>query len=63
MCESVAFIRGKDNELKKIMEHIVSIDPCKGKVYLTDLFGNQKILDGKIKEIRLIEHKIVLEEN
>lgn len=63
MCESSAFILEQNNELKKIMEYIVSVDPRGDKVYLTDLFGNQKIIDGVIKEIRLIDHKIILEEN
>ena len=62
MCESSAFILGKNNELNKIMENIVTVDPYEGKVYLTDLFGNQKIIDGVIKELRLMDHKIILEE-
>ena len=62
MCESSAFILGKNNELNKIMENIVTVDPYEGKVYLTDLFGNQKIIDGVIKEVRLMDHKINLEE-
>ena len=63
MCESSAFIMGKNNELIKIMDYIVNINPDGNKVYLTDLFGNQKIIDGAIKELRLIDHKIILEEN
>ena len=62
MCESSAYILGKNNELNKIMENIVTVDPYEGKVYLTDLFGNQKIIDGVIKELRLMDHKIILEE-
>ena len=62
MCESSAFILGKNNELNKITENIVTVDPYEGKVYLTDLFGNQKIIDGVIKELRLMDHKIILEE-
>ena len=62
MCESSAYILGKNNELNKIMENIVTVDPYEGKVYLTDLFGNQKIIDGVIKEVRLMDHKIILEE-
>ena len=62
MCESSAFILGKNNELNKIMENIVTVDPYEGQVYLTDLFGNQKIIDGVIKEVRLMDHKIILEE-
>ena len=62
MCESSAFILGKNNELEKVMENVVTVDPYEGKVYLTDLLGEQKIIDGFIKEIRLMDHKIILEE-
>ncbi|SCI00636.1 MULTISPECIES: CooT family nickel-binding protein [unclassified Romboutsia] len=62
MCESAAFML-KNNELKKVMDNVVSVDPVEGKVYLTDLLGDQKIVDGVIKEIRLMDHKIILEES
>ena len=62
MCESSAFVLGKGNKLEKIMENVVNVDPVEGKVYLTDLLGEQKIVDGFIKEIRLMDHKIILEE-
>ena len=45
------------------MENVVTVDPYEGKVYLTDLLGEQKIVDGVIKEIRLMDHKIILKEN
>lgn len=60
MCESSAFVLGKDNSLQKVMENVVTVDPADGKVYLTDLLGDQKIIDGYIKEIRLMDHKIIL---
>ncbi|RDY24156.1 CooT family nickel-binding protein [Romboutsia maritimum] len=62
MCESAAFIL-KENKLERIMDNVVTIDPYDGKVYLTDLLGEEKIVDGVIKEIRLIDHKIIIEEN
>ena len=52
-----------NNELEKVMENVVNIDPCDGKIYLTDLLGEQKIIDGIIKEIRLMDHKIIIQEN
>lgn len=61
MCESAAFIL-KNDELEKVMENVVSVDPLDGKVFLTDLLGEQKIVDGRIKEIRLMDHKIILSE-
>ena len=61
MCESSAFVLGKDNNLQKVMENVVTVDPADGKVYLTDLLGDQKIIDGYIKSplvINLIKKKI-----
>ena len=63
MCESSAFVLGKDNKLEKIMDNVVSVDPSNGKVYLTDLLGEEKIIDGVIKQIRLMDHKIILEQD
>ena len=60
MCESSAFICKSNNELEKVMENVVNIDPCDGKIYL---LGEQKIIDGIIKEIRLMDHKIIIQEN
>ena len=60
MFESSAFLLGKNNELTSVMENVVDVTPTNGKVYLTDLLGEEKILDGYIKEIKLIDHKIIL---
>ncbi|MGL4913562.1 MAG: CooT family nickel-binding protein [Romboutsia sp.] len=61
MCESAAYVlRGE--QLERVMDNVVSVDPFEGKVYLTDLLGEQKIVDGSIKEIRLMDHKIIISE-
>ena len=60
MCESAAFVLGKDNELTRVMENVVNVNPVNGKVYLTDLLGEEKILDGYITEMKLMDHKIIL---
>ena len=44
MCESSAFLLGKNNELTRVMENVVDVTPTNGKVYLTDLLGEEKIL-------------------
>lgn len=62
MCESAAYIL-KEDGIERIMDNVVSVDPFEGKVYLTDLLGEQKIIDGEIKEIRLMDHKIIIKEN
>ncbi|MGL4797365.1 MAG: CooT family nickel-binding protein [Paraclostridium sp.] len=61
MCESAAYVL-RDSKLERVMDNVVSVDPYEGKVYLTDLLGDQKIIDGEIKEIRLMDHKIIIKE-
>ncbi len=61
MCESTAYLV-KSEGLEKIMENVVYMKPEDGKVYLADLLGEQKIVKGEVKEIRLIDHKILIEE-
>lgn len=63
MCESSVFIVGENNELRKTIKYVVDVNSIDGKVYLTDLFGNQNIIDGVIKEIRLMDHEIILKES
>lgn len=62
MCESAAYVL-KNNNLERVMDNVVSVDPYEGKVYLTDLLGEQKIIDGEIKEIRLMDHRIIIKES
>ena len=62
MCESAAYIL-KEDGIERIMDNVVSIDPFEGNLYLTDLLGDQKIIDGEIKEIKLMDHKIIIKEN
>lgn len=61
MCESTAYLITEKGE-EKLMENVVFMKPEEGKVYLSDLLGEQKIVDGIIKEIRLIDHKIYISE-
>ena len=53
MCESAAYIL-KEDGMERIMDNVVSVDPFEGKVYLTDLLGEQKIVDGEIKEYDIL---------
>ena len=59
MCESNVYL---DNEGKEemFMESVDVIRPEDGKLYLKSIFGEQKIVEAKIKEISLVNHRIVL---
>jgi predicted RNA-binding protein len=60
MCESRVYLRENGSEMP-IMENVIYIEPQDGKVFMYDLLGEQKIVDAVIKEVKLLEHKIILE--
>ncbi len=60
MCEANAYIY-EDGEEKLYLENVDILKPEGDKIYLRNLFGEQKEFEGKIKEISLIKHKIILE--
>ena len=61
MCEANAYIV-KEGEEELFMESVDVIKPEKeNELLIMNIFGDQKILHGKIKEISLVNHKILLE--
>jgi predicted RNA-binding protein len=61
MCEANAYIY-KDGKEDLILEQVDVVEPEEGTSYrLINIFGNQKIIKGKIKLINLVNHKIVFE--
>jgi len=60
MCEANAYIY-KDGKEELYLENVDIMRLEEGKIYLKNLFGEQKVFDGDIKEISLLRHKIVLE--
>jgi len=59
MCESNVYIE-RDGKEELYMESVDIITPGEGKVFMKNLFGEQKTFEGAIKEISLVKHKIVL---
>jgi predicted RNA-binding protein len=61
MCEANAYLI-KDGEEKIIMESVDILRPEENGIYLQDIFGGQRTVKARIKEMNLVEHKILLEE-
>lgn len=57
MCELTVYMLEGDRE-EKIMEDVATITPEGEKLVLTDLLGQQKIVDARLKELKLLEHKV-----
>ena len=61
MCEANAYIY-KDGKEDLILESVDVVEPEEEIGYrLVSIFGDQKIIKGKIKLINLVNHKIVFE--
>jgi predicted RNA-binding protein len=62
MCEANAYILRDDKE-ELILESVDLVTPQdEGGFLLVDIFGTQKIIKGKIKQMNLVDHKIIFEE-
>ncbi|NVL92127.1 MAG: CooT family nickel-binding protein [Desulfobacterales bacterium] len=61
MCEANAYLV-KDGEEKIIMENVDILRPEEDGIYLQDIFGGQRMIKARIKEMNLVEHRILLEE-
>jgi len=59
MCEANAYVMNDDGE-ELYLESVDIVRPEEGKLYLRNLFGEQKIFDGEVEEISLLKHKIIL---
>ncbi|NOZ68192.1 MAG: CooT family nickel-binding protein [Deferribacteres bacterium] len=59
MCETNAYIE-KDGGEELYLENVDVLKPEDGKILMRNIFGEQKLFEGSIKEISLSRHKIIL---
>jgi predicted RNA-binding protein len=60
MCQSNAYLE-HDGQQQLIIEDVGLIRPEGDKILLISIFGEEELIDAKIKMIDLLHHKIVLE--
>ncbi|MBF0465310.1 MAG: CooT family nickel-binding protein [Nitrospirae bacterium] len=60
MCEANVYVREKDGTESLYLENVDLLRPEDGRLFMKNLFGEQKFFDGDIGEISLIKHKIIL---
>ncbi len=60
MCQSKAYLE-QDGAEELLLEDVVMVEPDGDKLILMNLFGEQQIVDAKIKMVDLLHHKIILE--
>ena len=61
MCEANVYLLKQGKE-ELILEAVDIVEPHEeGKIRLANIFGEQKVLDAKLKSMSLVNHKIILE--
>lgn len=60
MCEANVYVVNKNIE-ELLLERVDKIIPKDGEIYLENIFGQRKVVAARIKELHLVDHKIILE--
>jgi predicted RNA-binding protein len=61
MCEANAYLL-KEGKEELIFEDLMILRPEQEDIYLQNIFGEQKRIKARIKEMNLVEHRVILEE-
>ncbi len=61
MCESHAYVLRGDKE-EKILDDVTFVQPENGTVLLRSLLGDEVRIQGRIEQILLMDHKILIRE-
>ena len=61
MCEANVYLV-KEGKEELVLEDISILRPEKDELYLQNIFGEQKRIKARIKEMNLVDHRIILEE-
>ncbi|WP_425059995.1 hypothetical protein SCACP_06310 [Sporomusa carbonis] len=61
MCEANAYLYKGGEQEELLMERVDRVVPQNGEIYLENIFGQRKMIAAKIKELNLVDHRIILE--
>lgn len=62
MCESNVYMIGRDGKEKLCMESVDKIIPMADGILMENIFSETKKVHARIKEMALVSHRIILEE-
>jgi predicted RNA-binding protein len=62
MCESNVYMIDRNGDEKLVLESVDKIIPTDDSIFLENIFYQTKTVKAKIKEMALVEHRIILEE-
>ncbi len=61
MCEANAYLF-KEGREELVLEDVSIVRPEKDEIYLQNIFGEQKRIKARVREMNLLDHRIILEE-
>jgi predicted RNA-binding protein len=61
MCEANAYLVDEEGKTILFLESVDKLIPEGDKLVLENIFGQKKIVKARIKELALVDHKIILE--
>ncbi|HHX94616.1 MAG TPA: CooT family nickel-binding protein [Clostridia bacterium] len=61
MCESNVYINDSEGGEVLLLEKVDKIIPKDDELFMENIFGERKILKARIKEMALVDHRIVIE--
>jgi predicted RNA-binding protein len=60
MCQTIVYLVEEGKEVP-ILEDVVNILPGDGAISMVNLFGEEKVVFGRIKRIDLLVHRVIIE--
>jgi len=63
LCQSHAYLVEANGEETLVMEDVSVLKPKGDTIVLIGMFGEQKEIKARIKELQLTEHRILLEKS
>lgn len=62
MCEANVFLLDREGVETLLLDAVDKVIPMEqDKIYLENIYGERKTVQARIKEMHLVEHKIILE--
>ncbi len=59
MCQTVAYLLSEGKEVL-LLEDVVSIVPGADGIRMVNLFGEERTVHGRIKQIDLLAHRVII---
>ncbi|BBB90165.1 MAG TPA: CooT family nickel-binding protein [Methylomusa anaerophila] len=62
MCEANVYLYRDDIGKEELfMEQVDKVVPQNGELYLENIFGQRKTIAARIRELSLVDHRVILE--